>query len=66
MNSTPDKLGILTDTFKLTKDQKKLVKTFSTRAKRKPRRCATRRQEPAGDWRGCFSRQEPGRDRQTG
>jgi hypothetical protein len=27
MNSTPDKLGILTDTFKLTKDQKKLVKT---------------------------------------
>jgi tRNA nucleotidyltransferase/poly(A) polymerase len=27
MGSTPDKLGILTDTFKLTKDQKKLVKT---------------------------------------
>ena len=27
MNSTPDKLGILTDAFKLTKDQKKLVKT---------------------------------------
>ena len=27
MNSTPDKLGIITDTFKLTKDQRKLVKT---------------------------------------
>ena len=27
MNSTPDKLGVLTDAFKLTKDQKKLVKT---------------------------------------
>jgi len=54
--SRPDKLTILTDDLKLSKDQRKLVKTVLDEGRRKPHRCARGGQKPASHRRGCFSR----------